>query len=121
MIQPSRERDAGRIEAVGERGVWVPEGLTGPMIMAGATALVEIYDLPPYTARSMATDAWFAMRAEYERSVVAGESPLVIGRKRPARIALIRLLCRCILGGFSRPASAAYRAGVRARILKADR
>ena len=93
-------RQAGaRVEAVGDRGVWVPDGLTGPMVMAGALVLEEAYGLPPYTSRSAAKNVWAAMAATYGQSLASGEAPLPISQRMPARTALIRLLCRCILGG----------------------
>ena len=91
------DRQAGaRVEAVGERGVLVPDGLTGPMVMAGALVLEECYDIVPYTSRSMASEVWLAMDAAYRQQQAGNQSPLALNRRTRPQIALVRLLCRCI-------------------------
>ena len=46
-------RQAGTIEVYGDRGVWVPSGLSSRDIMEGAKVLVRDFDVSPYTARNM--------------------------------------------------------------------
>ena len=45
----------GRIESYGERGVWVPEGLTARQIMHGAAVLEHRFEVDHYLACSMVT------------------------------------------------------------------
>lgn len=109
----------GTVEVVGDRGVMVPAGrpgLTGPMIMAGATVLEEVYEITPSMARAIAVDAWTAMAATRARCLASDEAPLPITREMPARTALIRLLCKCILAGLWRRAFGPYRSGVPSHI-----
>jgi hypothetical protein len=46
-------RQAGKIEAYGSRGVWVPDGMTAHEIMVGSAILEREFDVPPYSARAM--------------------------------------------------------------------
>jgi hypothetical protein len=46
-------RQAGKIEAYGDRGVWVPNGMTARAIMVGAAVLEREFDVPPYESRDM--------------------------------------------------------------------
>lgn len=46
-------REAGKIEAYGNRGVWVPDGMTAREIMVGAAILEREFDVPPYESRDM--------------------------------------------------------------------
>lgn len=46
-------RQAGKIEAYGNRGVWVPNGMTAHEIMTGAAILEREFDIPPYESRDM--------------------------------------------------------------------
>jgi len=56
------EGQGGSTQSVGERGVWVPEGLTGDEIMAGAQALTRLFAVEHYEARSMARAVLTAVR-----------------------------------------------------------
>jgi hypothetical protein len=74
------ERD-GHAEKVGGRGIWVPDGLTGEMILAGAATLEENYDVDHYKARSMARLVWLAMNEESEKSSTSEEARLSTDRE----------------------------------------
>jgi hypothetical protein len=54
----------GSVQAVGLRGVWVPDGMTAEMIMAGAKVLEDQFGIAPYTSRSMVRAAWRAMHGK---------------------------------------------------------
>ena len=45
--------ETGRIEAYGERGVWVPDGMTAAEIMIGAKAVSRAFDIDDFQARSI--------------------------------------------------------------------
>jgi hypothetical protein len=54
---------SGSIECYGERGVWVPDGVTAHEIMVGAAVLEQAYEVDHYTARSMVRRVLEAIRA----------------------------------------------------------
>ena len=66
-IENSTE-DGGAVFALGNRGVFVPDGMTAEMVMAGAAALEEM-EFPTtgyvshYHARDIARRVWEAMSA----------------------------------------------------------
>ena len=53
----------GKIEGFGDRGVWVPRGMTPHEIMAGARVLEDQFDIPPYQSRSMVRAVLAAIRS----------------------------------------------------------
>ena len=70
MVDSTRERDdplgiwkGGSAQAVGLRGVWVPDGMTGEMVLAGAKVLEDEFGVDPYTSRTMARKVWAAIEA----------------------------------------------------------
>ena len=83
--------DPGHIEAIGLRGVWVPAGLSGKEVMAGALALMERdEEIDIYTAQSYACTVLAAIkptescglletlgrhRSEFERCKLLGLPP----------------------------------------------
>ena len=61
--QASEALPEGTIEAVGERGVWVPPGMTANEIMRGAEVLETMFEVEHYQARSMVREVLAAVRA----------------------------------------------------------
>lgn len=53
-MHQAEPRQAGTIESYGERGVWVPEGMTARDIMEGARVLEREFEIAPYVSRAMA-------------------------------------------------------------------
>jgi hypothetical protein len=70
MAHSSSERDTplcdaflrgGSIQALGSIGVYVPDGMTAEMVLAGTRALEDEFGVDHYLARSMARKLWGAM------------------------------------------------------------
>lgn len=60
--------ERGTAEIIGSRGVWVPDGMSGDAILAGAALLKKEFDIGEYSARSVAIDVWKAMSAAMLKS-----------------------------------------------------
>lgn len=54
---------AGSCQSYGERGVWVPEGMTAAEIMVGAAALEQHFGVAPFESRSMVRAVLSAIRS----------------------------------------------------------
>lgn len=84
-VDSGRQADAseGGIQTFGDRGVWVPLGMTAAMVMAGAAVLLKRTDeLGPYSARIVACDVWEAMNAARLREACdRAESPMQFAEK----------------------------------------
>src|SRR5579871_2508675 len=91
----------------GSRGVAVPEGLTASEVLAAATFLEETYGIAPYTSRAMVRDVWEVLGTTRALAQSSAREPLQPARGTPTRSALVRMLCRCIWAGVSRPAAGA--------------
>ena len=69
MVDVAGERDdsslfrGGSCQAVGLVGVWVPDGMTAEMVLAGAAEVQRAFDIDTYTARSIARRVWAAANA----------------------------------------------------------
>jgi hypothetical protein len=64
-------RQAGEVQSFGSRGVWVLPGLTAEMVMAGAEYIEREFgdfEIPHYTARSMASEVYTVMDSKRSRS-----------------------------------------------------
>lgn len=55
MIPRDRPAD-GFIESVGDRGVWVPDGMSGTKILSLAERVMGVVDIGPYSARCIARE-----------------------------------------------------------------
>ncbi len=58
----SEPGQGGTIQKYGERGVWVPDGMTVDEIMIGADALIKGYDANEFEARNMVIAVLGAIR-----------------------------------------------------------
>lgn len=64
MLDDSRQADVHQFhQAYGDRGVYVPDGMSALEIMEGAAALEREYEVAPYTARSMVRSVLRAIKA----------------------------------------------------------
>jgi hypothetical protein len=58
----------GRVKSCGDRGVYVPDGMTATEIIEGAHALVRDFELDTYTARNMVRTVLLAVRGGTKES-----------------------------------------------------